>query len=1253
MADDNRNLNNGISPNPNAFNRNNQTQPTEAPWASFAAKLDQILRFMQDGDKSTGYRGGSGKRITDILDSIDRFSDGIKSHGKVIESFSQELERVHKNIHGQLTATSEDIDRLDSELTKRKTLSAHEMILKRGELRLLKQRQESEKGAIAAADKALKALTSRAEELDIKRDSIDTLRPVLARETEQLRALQDLVQRYPQSESNRQLAKEKEAYVSSIAQKIEEYDLAVSAYKKDFDETVRGVSDEMRQYDIAFRDSIGHLRDSVSDVTSAFGVLTDATSSASGVLQSLPELEDRIKKSQYEKSLDAIEQNRKAVEKVLQAQDVLFVKLLKEIEAATDESVKAEKKAQLNQLKIDMARTKQQKKFFDSLTPMKDIWVGVGNQLKKVGFSAVNQMAQNVGNYFTKRFIDDTADAFNKVYQSIENTRNEISARLRLNQGDFSAIQGDIQDEIEAQGLQGVIAQSDVNDALVSLTTAGITDREFLKEMALESAKLKAEGVDIDLTNEETLERLQNLQGQGYTVQDLVKLMETAAGQMQATKTELGAGTAFIGGGGNTILNQVLDIGTAFGKNFEQLSDDIGSAIYSAQALKLGGSDPQMLLEKINTFVENPLGNQDVFTLAWAQRMGYVNETGTITADDIANMSYDEILSSMNDYIQEIFAEQDAMLVPYLKEVYGISTPTTQLLRMGQSEVEVKLPEDFSKTVADTMAETDVGLQNATWISETLEGQKTRENLMTEQAIQAEKFYNGDQLFNSVTSPIVNAIGEIKNILITGAGSMLTGAIGKWKFGKLAKGAGAELGDVGSVGGSAGSTIANAGRTAVQNLLPTELGGVGGADSKIFNVGSKLGAAAGFGIAGYNIISDLYDGGNLRTVLSDPEVYSGIAGGVASAVGGPIAGAVVGGITEVAGKFGNWLGDKLSEGNEFTYEDFIYRQFEDAADALIEAANTQLNAAEQDYTNAKNASVNDKRKALYEKDALSASEAQALSAEEINKKYEELILAEKEQILKEKQAQVKKANLMSSSTASLANLQVNLDALEGLSTERGSASTGVDATTGASIGGAGLSEQSYKVLQLLGTDTSEQLTSAIFDAMADGSDINNAFTQITEGMISEEAKDSVKLFVEEVAAQKEKYEEQNKEFQDKWKKAASAAGTDDVTMIALKYAEMYEDDIKKGSLPNMKTTGPSGSYQMDSSESIYIDTSGLPVLADAHGTYDPSAYVGRFKSGLTRVPSDNYVAVLHEGERVLTAQEAKAYNDLSSCAGER
>ena len=41
-----------------------------------------------------------------------------------------------------------------------------------------------------------------------------------------------------------------------------------------------------------------------------------------------------------------------------------------------------------------------------------------------------------------------------------------------------------------------------------------------------------------------------------------------------------------------------------------------------------------------------------------------------------------------------------------------------------------------------------------------------------------------------------------------------------------------------------------------------------------------------------------------------------------------------------------------------------------------------------------------------------------------------------------------------------------------------------------------------------------------------------------------------------------------------------------------------------------------------------------------------SAYMGKFKSGLTRVPSNNYTAVLHEGERILTKREAEVYNNI-------
>ena len=48
--------------------------------------------------------------------------------------------------------------------------------------------------------------------------------------------------------------------------------------------------------------------------------------------------------------------------------------------------------------------------------------------------------------------------------------------------------------------------------------------------------------------------------------------------------------------------------------------------------------------------------------------------------------------------------------------------------------------------------------------------------------------------------------------------------------------------------------------------------------------------------------------------------------------------------------------------------------------------------------------------------------------------------------------------------------------------------------------------------------------------------------------------------------------------------------------------------------------------------------------------YDPSIYHGKFETGLTEVPYDLYPALLHQGERILTKEEAEAYNELSSYA---
>ena len=68
-----------------------------------------------------------------------------------------------------------------------------------------------------------------------------------------------------------------------------------------------------------------------------------------------------------------------------------------------------------------------------------------------------------------------------------------------------------------------------------------------------------------------------------------------------------------------------------------------------------------------------------------------------------------------------------------------------------------------------------------------------------------------------------------------------------------------------------------------------------------------------------------------------------------------------------------------------------------------------------------------------------------------------------------------------------------------------------------------------------------------------------------------------------------------------------------------------------------------------------IGTSGSGATGDAPdprkygnwrrgGYYDDAGRWHSYASGLGRVPYDNYPAVLHQGERVLTAAEARSYN---------
>ena len=132
-------------------------------------------------------------------------------------------------------------------------------------------------------------------------------------------------------------------------------------------------------------------------------------------------------------------------------------------------------------------------------------------------------------------------------------------------------------------------------------------------------------------------------------------------------------------------------------------------------------------------------------------------------------------------------------------------------------------------------------------------------------------------------------------------------------------------------------------------------------------------------------------------------------------------------------------------------------------------------------------------------------------------------------------------------------------------------------------------------------------------------------------------------FTEETAALFERamsdYEERRKTyvssektFQEQWETAKELTGmtNPEVSDIMIAYMDKYHNGGSWG----------------DNVKDIIVNSDGTATLDP--GNLYRSAYA--FATGLTEVPSDNYPALLHKGERILTKEEAKAYNEMSSFA---
>ena len=1281
MPDNNTNIpmNNGNFPNDNLASI--ITQQLDSNFSSITSQLKAItdalkesIKIQKDSSKQQTTGGQSDDRkvdksLRDVLNSIASYSRDLKRTvsqvGSSIQTMTEELEDATEAIE---SSNKKDASKYLREEQRKMKQQEKENLEKIQEL--IKKAQEGTKDASGnVIDVGIKSLEEDVGELQEKlKDTTLSEEKRLEIGQKLSNVSEELERRYRDlsSEIDRETAKNEEAQRARKKQ-LAEFEKRIGAVNsgleglknkspylnnnvkneedeedpvKEMKELIEAQKKLIQNANEAIRKEKDNLDAEKRNIELEMQQLDDSTE------------ENKKKKDEYKKRLEIIEQNRNN----LTHQEEVNNKQLETL-------------GKWNPVRDALSKVADS--FKDSLKKLKDF--------------AVDRLE----NYFLTSY----KEGFERVYQSIENTRNTISARLKLSQGEYSDLQADIQDMIESAGMQGTITQSEVNDAIASLQGAGVTDTEVLKTLAFEQAKLKASGSSFDLSNEESLQQMREyihnqMSVYGMSEEEAVKSYTNILDNMAAAQAEIGSSgwdATFVNGALNTLANQVFDTANAMQKSGEETIKDIYSAMSESDALHEIGLDPSTLYQYIKDLRDGTVASNSAFEKA-------LNNLG-IDREAVLTKGYGELSSEISKTLKQVVDNTDERYIPEISETWGLGLTTTQLLRLKNNELNVK---EISQDQIDARkADTEKALQDSKYQSATLTHQKEAENSMAEIAIHAEKIYEGDKWvmagFDAVEGILKTIRSSIEDVIST-----------MWKSG---------------VGNTVSGTFSNMSGSDVSNFM------FGKSGTKAGNIGKGLGVAAGVGIMGVSVVQDIKESETAKEaaerIFTDPSFYGGLGTSLGSAIAGPVGGAIGGAIGTAVSMLGNKIGDWIAEDSN---------PLADAADALSESANQQIEAANQQIESAKNQmseyeSWGKEQKKLYLVDngLLTKQIANSLSEKEINDKFNEMVIKQQQNIVDEQkniiaqQELVKKQALDATNfndfvskqfeygdieaynkTMSLTGSQLKAQASKSMSEEdykaaedswvsladelKESGATEKELETAMKdfwskqgpnaevvgryqeaistatknyagmMGGAesaslimqdlsGMKEktddQLAEYLKATGNYTDEEISSMSRDDMVKASIVER---QKERGITDIEAQNVELKVFEDWQTRKEKYEEADEKFHSKWDKFVRSKGIDPKSNLQEALSAYAVENLDDG-------------YGSGFISGAYMDESGVVHIDNDKGWYKDN-YVERhhFKTGLTEVPADDYPALLHKGERVLTKEEASVYNKLSSYA---
>ena len=871
-----------------------------------------------------------------------------------------------------------------------------------------------------------------------------------------------------------------------------------------------------------------------------------------------------------------------------------------------------------------------------------------------------------IGNTAIKRledyYLNSYKESFNKVYDSIENTRNTVSARLKLDQGGFSDLQADIQNEIEALGIEASVTQSDVNDALVSLQAAGVTDPEMLKSLAIEQAKLIASGSSLNLGNEETIQNLrqiyqQQLQATGdqqEALNNLSSLIQTA-GTAQSAIGASGWDSSLVNGGADRLFNQVANIGITAGKSIEQMSNDLTAAFATSEHMYGIGQDPDAIYSLVNDIINKSVSDYSTLEKILLTS-NEISRDALLDSNASLEQNYQDIYSAMKDILQSGTAGDKKYLAEVLS-AYGFDMTPEQAVKFMEASDAIRVPTEAEMKQAeaiDTQAR-----EQGTFISETRKHQNKTENSMAEIATEAEKMYKGNDLVNAGFDMVETGLGAIKNI----ASEILHTMFVQSAFGKQLSSEGASITSAGNF--LTGGANFNA-----------PLNGKISNGSAAGKLGKGLTVAAGVGQMGYAVIDTIkeYDSGDsaLDTAINlfdEPEVWSGIGTTLGGALGGPIAGAVVGGLMGAGGKIGNALAEHI-ENKLDPFEEAV-NEFRNSSKESLDASVKNLESVKSTltkYQNIKKKNDTEQMKLLLMEEAnISAQSLRDASNEQIQELFQKNLVTQQENLEKEAENQVAFDSIINKNAQETVDLNKKFNDL-------------ALSETGVSFADMSTEEQEAYKKRLTDPESSYSKTfrAEAKDIMVDVGSHISEMQQMTDdekanyllskgksakdikGMESAQIDEEIRktvideyskksgftdetdvLFKSEMDAYEKRhdiYVEQEKIFQDRIKTVEQILqnNNEDVntTNVIAEYLKRYHGDKNYSNFNNSDTKD----IKVGEDGSLWLDP----------GILYRESYA--FATGLTDVPYDNYPAILHKGERILTKEEAKAYNEMSSFA---